>query len=388
MNIFFIITILIILARIISILFKKINLPPIIGILLIGVIIGPTGFDLIKSFDNNEIIRTFAQIGLYILIFLSGFEADFTRFRSFGRNSIFIAISGALIPLFFGYFITFYFTHDFMISIIMGFIVTSTSASISVVNLINIGQLVSVEGNTISNAAVIDDIIGIIFLSAIAGFTSGDNVDIFALLGYIGFNILYFIIIIISGFYLIPLIFNKRNKVRSDHIYLITSLIFLLLFAFSAGKIHILTISGLYFAGLFFSRTEFRNTFEETLSIGQIIFVSIFFIYIGLGLNFRIIDLKEIIYISSFVLLAFLGKIIGSGSAAKIIGFDLKRSFRIGLGMSPRGEISLVIASIAFFYQSRTFINEIEFISVVFMVLFTILISQNLLKALFFNKKS
>jgi Kef-type K+ transport system membrane component KefB len=387
MNIYLIIFILIVLSKILSILSKKINLPPFLSMILLGIMIGPTALNIIQNQDSIEILKMFSKIGLFILIFMAGLETNIEHIKHINRNSVFIAIGGIILPLILGYCITLLYTGNRISSIIMGFILTATSASITIMILMNIGKLVTVEGNTIANAAIIDDIIGFMSLSIITSIMDSGSFELKTVVFLSLANFLYFSFVFFIAILVVDFIKKKLSNFKISLICLVISAAFLLIFCMNLWKINFFTITGIYFAGLFLSKSDYMETIEESLKISQLIFVPVFFIFIGIGLDFKNLNPGFIPYIIAFIFIALFGKILGCGIIAKISGFDLKRSFRIGCGMTPRGELALIIASITFFYGSARFINEGDFISVIIMVTVTILVIQYLLKFLFRDKR-
>jgi len=139
------------------------------------------------------------------------------------------------------------------------------------------------------------------------------------------------------------------------------------------------SITGAYMAGLFIGRTPFRQQLIEHIEvIGHSLFVSIFFVFIGLR-----IDLASGSYhwpfILGFVVLAILSKALGAGFLARLGGFSTRSSFIIGSGMIPRGEVALVIASIGL--SQPQFFGTGEFTATVILVIVSSLLTPLLLNA-------
>ena len=388
MSIYLLIFIMIVSSKIISILFKKISLPPFLGMIALGILIGPTFLDIIKEDNDMETIKFFSKIGLFILIFIAGLETNIENIRRIGKKSAFIAIGGVLVPFIAGYSVTYYFTGTHVTSLVMGLILTATSASITIMMLMNIGKLVTVEGNTVANAAIIDDIIGFMILSVISAIIDTGNFDIKTIVIMIAVNFIYFIAVFIIAVLFIDFLKKKLVNINICTVCLLFSVFFFFIFSMNAWKINMFSITGIYFAGLFLSKTDYRDSVEDTLKISQLLFVPFFFIFIGLALDLKNLQTDFIPYIVLFVSAALIGKIFGSGLVAKISGFDFKRSFRIGCGMTPRGELALILAAIVFYYKEHRFIGEKEFVSVIIMVISTILIIQYLLKALYKERRT
>ena len=88
-------------SKILSSLFQQINLPPVLAMILVGIVLGPTGFNLIHHEEDLHIIKLFSQIGVVILLFLAGLETDLDELKSIGKNSFMIALGGIIFPFIF-----------------------------------------------------------------------------------------------------------------------------------------------------------------------------------------------------------------------------------------------------------------------------------------------
>jgi len=353
--------------------------------ILFGVILGSFGF--ISDSKDIDTIKIFANIGIFILIFFAGLETDIHSLKKLNKNSIFISIGGVVLPFLLGYFVTYGFTKNFNLSFILGLIFSSTSASVAIMTLYKLGRLKTVEGNTITNAAIVDDVIGILILSIIAGITSLKFFTIGDIIIISGLNVVIFVSVFLISILLLPYLLKFLSFIKIEFVYFGIGILFLFVFLFFVGEINSFTIMGSYFAGIFLSKSEFKSKIEETISVLQIIFVSIFFVFIGMQLNLTNFTHLFLPYVLTLTIIAFISKILGSGIMARIVGFDIKRSLRIGVGMAPRGEIALIIASITYYYKNISLIRSEEFIAIILMVIITIFVSKYLLKLLFFEKK-
>ena len=104
-------------------------------------------------------------------------------------------------------------------------------------------------------------------------------------------------------------------------------------------------IIGAYIAGLSFSQTDVSQEITERIKAVGDYFIPVFFAVMGMMVNFA--ALKSVIFFGIlFSLIAFLGKLLGCGLPALAIGFNMKGAFRIGAGMLPRGEVTLIVAGI------------------------------------------
>ncbi|MFC1888081.1 cation:proton antiporter [Candidatus Cloacimonadota bacterium] len=364
----------IVLSKILGAVSRKLKQPPVIGMLLLGIVLGPTVFHLIEP---CEIILWIGKIGVLFLLFEAGMETDIKKIKRESGQAIMPAAGGIILPFMLGFLFS-YFVHGSIItSLVMGVIFTATSVSVSVMTLMDIGKLNSLEGRCIVNAAIIDDIVGIMLLTVIFGFSvdsgSGSG-NIF--IPFIKI-ILFFLIVIVTGMFFIRPLFQNLKKLLMDNAVISLTIAILLVYAWFAEVAGLAAITGAYFAGLFIGQTDYKNKIHEGVTIiGKSFFVDVFFV--GIGLEFNLFDLNaDPIYLLVFVVLAVLGKFIGSGLGSRLTGFDSVRSFRIGSGMIPRGEVALIVANMAL---EKNIISSEILSATIIMVIVSALFTPVLLK--------
>ncbi len=373
-NIFLKLAIIIILSKLLGAVSRKIKQPPVIGMLLLGIFLGPTVLHLIEP---CHIILWIGRIGVLILLFEAGLETDIKRIKNESKQALLPAAGGILLPFISGFLLSYFFKHNIFESLILGVIFTATSVSVSVMTLMDLGKMRGVEGRCIVNAAILDDIVGILLLTIIFGLTlnvgSGSSNLIIPIVKIIGF----FVLVIGIGFFLLKPFFLNLKKLLLDNVVLSLAIVVLLIYSWFAEITGLAAITGAYFAGLFIGQTEYKHSIQEGVSVlGKAFFVDVFFV--GIGLEFNLFDLKaEPLFVIAFVFLAIFGKILGSGLGAKLAKFDFIRSFRIGAGMIPRGEVALIVANMAL---GRGLITTDILSATILLVIFSAIITPFLLK--------
>ena len=147
--------------------------------------------------------------------------------------------------------------------------------------------------------------------------------------------------------------------------------------AFLSEELGVAAITGAYFSGVVFSMTPHRHKVSHDINkIATMIFTPIFFVAIGMGVDLKsastAIGLGSVI-----IIMAILGKVIGSGLGALLSGFNRHHALQIGIGMIPRAEVAIIIANLG---VRLNLISDHEIASVILMVLVTTLITPSLLK--------
>ncbi|MCD6342913.1 MAG: cation:proton antiporter [Spirochaetaceae bacterium] len=368
--------IILILSKYVAALSIKFKMPPVLGMIITGILLGPSVLDIVKT---DIVLQWLAKLGVILLLFTAGLDTDIAQMKSQGKASLMTAAGGVLVPFALGFFTSRFFGLDVFSSTLIGTVLMATSVSVTVMTLIDLKKLHSSEGTTILGAALIDDVIGILMLTFVFGLHGGENNILISMAKILG----YFVASFLVGFFLFkPIIrFTRKLEVESGVVAVALSLCFL--FAWAAEKAGMAEITGAYIAGLFVGQTRSKRTVSEGVeTLGQSFFVAIFFINIGLETQLRDISGNPgfIIFI---ILFAIAGKILGSGVGAKIGGFSLRQSTRIGVGMVPRGEVALIISAMAL---TRGIFTQTEYSTTVLIVILSAIITPPLLKWAFKEK--
>lgn len=351
----------------------RFHIAPVFGMVLLGVFVGKSVTGIVHE---NEIIKFIGSIGVMMLLFIAGLETDIPTMRKTGKISTLGALGGVFVPMLGGYLLCYSFGHSNANSCFTGSILTATSVSVTVMTLWEMGKLKSRLGSIIINSSIIDDIIGLVVLVFVLSIFSGQGNPFIALSKACGFLLLSSIF----GYYILPYLADWINQLEAPQIYL--SFAFGVLFIYSgiAHLCEIAPITGAYMAGLFFGRTSKRHDIlKETEIFTQSFFIPIFFVNIGLLADFSGIQ-GHWLFVFYFVLIACVCKIIGSGIITRIAGLTNKEAFCVGLGMMPRGEVALAIASIGI--QTKL-IGQLEFNSTIVLVVVSAVITPVLLKMFF-----
>ncbi|MDN5354491.1 MAG: hypothetical protein PWQ09_1247 [Candidatus Cloacimonadota bacterium] len=343
-NILLNLAIIIFLSKILGAISKKFNQPPVIGMLLLGILLGPTILDIIEP---SEVISWIGKVGVLFLLFEAGLETDIKRIKKESKQAFPTAIGGIIIPFGFGFLISHISGQQLAHSLITGVIFSATSVSVSVMTLMEMGKLKSIEGRTIVNAAIIDDIFGIILLTFIFALTAKAGSEQSNLLIPVGKIILFFVLSFLVGFFILRPLFLNLKKILMDDVVVSLAIAIVLLYSWFAEQTGLAAITGAYFAGLIIGQTQYKNSIQDGIStIGKSFFVDVFFV--NIGLEFNLFDIESSpLFLIIFVTLAVISKVVGCGIGARITNLDTVRSFRIGSGMVPRGEVSLIVANMA-----------------------------------------
>lgn len=354
---------------------RKINQPAVLGQLIFGILIGPSLFKLVEP---SETFIHLADLGVVLLMFIAGLETDIDEMIKAGKSSFIIAIGGVIVPIILGMGAGMLFGNNMGESFFIGVILAATSVSITVETLREIDKLKTKQGITILSAAVIDDVIGIIMLSLVAGFINPNEGQgiVWVLVKLVGF----FVIALVLGFFVVKLsnkFFSLKNTTERVAG---VGLIFCLIFAFIADEMGVAAITGAYLAGIMISSTPFKQKISYKMQeISYLLLTPIFFVVTGMEVEVTHM-LNDLGFGIALMIAAILGKLIGCGLVARFLKFNNRESLQIGLGMIPRGEVALIVTDIGL---RLGVVHKGLFAAIIFMILTTTMISPPLLKKSF-----
>jgi len=330
-----------------------------------------------------------AQVGVLFLIFEAGIQTNLQKLKDESKMAFLPALGGVLLPFIGGFALSYVYTSDLYESLFIGTIFTATSISISVITLIELDKLKTIEGRCIVNAAIIDDILGILLVSIISGFAIKSevasssffqNTTVITLIKMV----IFFIVAFLVGIFVLPLVYENSKKLKLEASILSLSVAIIFIYSWFAENFGLAAIIGAFLAGIFIGQTEYQHRIDsEIAQVGKSFFVDFFFIGIGLKLHLSELTINPI-FLILFLLIAIISKALGAGLGARMGHFDTTRAIRIGLGMVPRGEVALIIGSMAL---SRNLITDDIFSATVIMVLVTSTLPPFLIKYSFTKLK-
>src|SRR2546422_2852439 len=163
-------------VKIAASLCTRFGIPPILGELLVGVVLGPGAVNLLHMhlFHGGEAtaaLMLLAQVGAMLLMFIAGIETDIDRMREASALAFIVALAGVVWPFLLGAGVGHLFGLSWRTACFLGGALTATSVSISARTLMDAGKMASPEASVILGAAVIDDVMGLFVLAGLAAST-------------------------------------------------------------------------------------------------------------------------------------------------------------------------------------------------------------------------
>ena len=330
----------------IAVLLRRIGLPTIMGELIAGIIIGPAVLGLIEP---NEIIDILAQLGIFFIMLHTGVETNPREFITALRKSFGIAIIGALFPFLASMSIALLFGYSMNTALFVGIIFTATAVVVTLKILNDLNLHNTRLARVIVASCIIDDLLSLISFSVILSVIKSEEIS-FATLLMIGLkSTLFFGIVIVTGYYLYPILSKPFRDPKGK------GFTFLLIlgigFGLFAELIGLHMILGAYLAGLFFreevASNELINKVKDRLyGIAYSFLGPIFFISLGFHITFGAFTNSGVLLLVTLVCGCIISQVISAGGMAKLVKFSNIESLTIGIGMCGRAEVAFILAAI------------------------------------------
>jgi Kef-type K+ transport system membrane component KefB len=390
----------------------RFGIPPILGELLTGVVLGPGVFNLLhwhlfRGGQATDTLLLLAQIGGYVLMFMAGVETDIDRMQEASVTAFIVALSGVIWPFFLGAGVGHLLGLSWTVSLFIGGALTATSVSISARTLMDAGRMSSNEATVILGAAVIDDVMGLFVLAFLAASVTskGEAFGVASMSSawlqqrlapaashplviqmlMIGvFATLFFVVgYTAAKRWLDPLILQLR-KLTANEAVPSCVLALVLVYAVSAEWLgSVAGITGAYLLGYVFAGSEYKTDIERSFyALGHGLLIPLFFVSIGLSSDYRALSGHWTLMLL-ILLVAIVGKLVGCGLAALGSGMDWVRSLRVGAGMMSRGEVGLIVTAMG---ASTGIFGKTEVAMMVAVVLLTTLLTPIALRGAFHLK--
>lgn len=394
MNLLLQLGIMLVMGRLFAEIARKFKQPAVVGEILAGIILGPTifgmlspeGFEIIFPPGSSFLVLDgFVQVAVVMLLFIAGLEVDLHIVLQQGRQALFTSMFGLVIPFLFGFGLPYLFPDFFgftdngsrlAFALFMGTSMAITALPVIARILMDLGLFKTQMGMLVISSAMINDLIGWLIFSVVLGMI-GKQQNL-SLINTISLTIGFTVIMLTLGRGLINRILPWINKKLAwPGGVLSISLAMCFLAAAFTEYIGIHAIFGAFILGVALGDSEHMSERAKEI-IHQFInniFAPLFFVSIGLKVNF----LANFDFMLTLVILviAFAGKILGSGLGTRLGGFTWRESLAAGFGMNARGAMEIILGLIAL---ENNLIDETVFVSLVIMALITSMTSGPLMK--------
>ena len=364
LDILLIILILLVVTRVFGELAERARLPALVGELVAGICLGY----LLLRFQylapsiwftaNSDIFAGLADLGMFFLMLLAGIRMEPLGFARSSKSAILIAIGSMLVPVSVGYALGVAVlpesSYKMAQCLFLGVVLAITAVPVAVRMFMDLGGLDSRVGKAVIAAALWDDLLSLFLIALLLAEIGSQGTGGFTLanlLPVVGKVLVFFAITIPVGLFVFPWIGKSFRHLSFPEVDFSMLLIGALAYAVLAEYFALHPIIGAFMAGMFFhpkavDEAVYERVEQQMSGLTRGFLAPIFFVSVGFHLDF-----SSVAQVAGFVvvltLLALASKLIGSGIPAYWAGFSKRESLLVGVGMSGRGAVELIIAGVA-----------------------------------------
>lgn len=321
-------------------LFRKIKVPAILAFFITGLLAGPHGLGLVPI----EEVNVLAELGVIFLLFTIGIEFSLEKFSQIKR---YVLIGGSLQLIFTlaaVYFICLISGFNTSESIFIGLLISFSSTAVVLRLLQEKDQIYSIHGQIALGILIFQDIavvLVLLFTPLLAGVSTGVFNNIPALIA-MGIGLVCFTIV--STKWAVPWLIHSIARFKNRELFVLTIILICFGVTWITSSIGLSTALGAFLAGLIISNTDYSHQALGNILPFKDIFMSFFFVSIGMLLNIGFI-IDHILIIALIAILAILLKSIMAGITTGLLGLSFRVMILVGLLLSQIGEFSFILAA-------------------------------------------
>jgi Kef-type K+ transport system membrane component KefB len=364
LDILLIILILLVVTRVFGDLAERARLPALVGELAAGICLG---YLLLRFHHlapsiwftaNSDIFAGLADLGMFFLMLLAGIHMEPLEFARSSKMAILIALGGMVVPVGVGYALGVVVLpeSDYKMAqcLFLGVALAITAVPVAVRMFMDLGGLDSRVGKAVIAAALWDDLLSLFLIALLLAEIGGQGTGDFTvanLLPIVGKVLVFFAITIPVGLFVFPWIGKSFRHLSFPEVDFSMLLIAALAYAVLAEVLELHPIIGAFMAGMFFhpkvvDEAIYERVEQQMSGLTRGFLAPIFFVSVGFHLDFGSVG-QVPGFVAALTLLALASKLIGSGIPAYWAGFSKRESLLVGVGMSGRGAVELIIAGVA-----------------------------------------
>lgn len=365
-------------ARVAAELAERVKVPPVLGEIMAGILIGPSVLgwvDPIAHLEIADMVLLIGEIGVILLLFQVGLEMDLAELKKVGRSAIQVAVIGVAVPFALGLGVASAFGEAGKIAIFVGAALTATSVGITARVLGDLRALSTKEARIVLGAAVADDVLGLVILTVVVKIVTEGTIGPGVVLETIGLAVGFLVVTGLLSVFVIPKLLDRLHRLaKSSTTVVVAGFALTVAFSLLANQAKLAFIIGAFMAGLGIGRSAQHERIAEGLNPLGNVFIPVFFASIGINADLDAMLKPHVLALAGcLTVVAVIGKLVSavgvSGRADRVL---------IGFGMIPRGEVGLIFASIGL---SKGVLDKDLYGALLVMVLLTTLMTPPLLTA-------
>lgn len=321
-------------------LFRRLQLPPVLGYLCVGLLVGPTALDWINDSPN---LPDLAELGVVFLLFSLGLEFSLPKMLAlrkvvFGLGSLQVACTTAVLGS-----LLYAFGMSSTAAFLLGAGLALSSTAIVSKELTSLSEIFSRHGQNAIGVLLFQDVVAVLLLTLVPVFAgNSDQVWYWALPVTLGKTIILFVGLLLASRYLLPRLFHEVAASRSAELFVMLALVIVLLTAWLTHLLGLSPALGAFLAGMLLGESHYRHQIEADIRPFRDILLGLFFVSIGM-----LIDLQLFIHDGFLIMGLTLGLMLIKGCVVAVLvklrGSDGETAWRSGLALAQGGEFCFAL---------------------------------------------
>lgn len=331
-------------AAIVTLLFRRLRQPAVLGYLLAGMVIGPNTPPASLVHDEHT-IHTLGELGVVMLMFSLGLHFSIRKLFKVGASALTASVLEIVMMLAIGYGIGRLFGWAPMDSLFLGAILSISSTTIIVKAIQELGKLKERWVSITFGILILEDLAGIAMIALLTGIAMTGSASMDDVVSTL-VNLTFFTtVLLVLGFILIPRIFGYIHRYKSDEMLVVTALALCFGTSALAAALGFSVALGAFAIGAIIAETRQGPKIEELSTPIRDLFSAVFFVTIGMLIDFETLQ-EHYLAITVISLAVIVGKVLSCSLGAMLAGNDIRTSVTVGFSLAQIGEFSFIIASV------------------------------------------
>jgi len=335
-------------------LFRRLRLPPVLGYLCVGLMVGPKAFDWI---NESEHLPDLAELGVVFLLFSLGLEFSLSKMIALRQVVFRLGSQQVLITTFLLGGVLMLLGMPATPALLLGAGLSLSSTAIVTKELGSLGEIFSSHGQNAVGVLLFQDVVAVLLLTLVPVFAgSSDQAWYWALPLTLLKTVLLFFGLLLASRWLLPRLFQEVAASRSAELFVLLALVIVLLTAWLTHLLGLSPALGAFLAGMLLGESHYRHQIEADIRPFRDILLGLFFVSIGM-----LIDLQLFASHSLLIIGMTLGLLVIKGLVVALLvkwrGSDSETAWRSGLALAQGGEFCFAL--MAQMQQSRLLPAEI-----------------------------
>ena len=321
-------------------LFRRLQLPPVLGYLCVGLAVGPTALDWV---NDSEDLPDLAELGVVFLLFSLGLEFSLSKMLSlrrvvFGLGSLQVlccaVVLGALLLLM---------GMSPVAALLLGAGLALSSTAIVSKELTSLGEIFSTHGQNAIGVLLFQDVVAVLLLTLVPVFAgSSEQAWYWALPLTLGKTVVLFFGLLLASRWVLPRLFHEVAASHSAELFVLLALVIVLLTAWLTHLLGLSPALGAFLAGMLLGESHYRHQIEADIRPFRDILLGLFFVSIGMLIDLQLF-VSHALQILGLTLALMLIKGCIVAALVKLRGSDSETAWRSGLALAQGGEFCFAL---------------------------------------------